>query len=141
MKAQSVFTLVSLRNAVHVFLTPVCAYEHTHVHNPLLPFLNLILQLQLYLTARGICKSLIHFFKSLWPCGLNGAVTNGKTAAAAFSILKHQSTSFNPETSKNTPEVLQGINPQGLKLTMGRSLAADRKDGIPIYAEFALTLW
>jgi len=47
---------------------------------------------------------------------------------------------LNPETSKNTPEVLQGINPQGLKLTMGRSLAADRKDGIPIYAEFALSL-
>lgn len=88
MKAQSVFTLVSLRNGAYVFLTPVCAYEHTHVHPPLLPFLNLTVQLHLSLTARGICKSLIYFFKSLWPCGLD--VINRKTAAASYSILKHK---------------------------------------------------
>lgn len=63
---------------------------HTHVHAPFLLFLNLTVQLQLYLTARGMCKSLIRFFKSLWPWGLDGVVTNRKITAASYSILKHK---------------------------------------------------
>lgn len=35
-KTECAFTLASLRNAAHVFMLPVCTYEHRHAHAPLL---------------------------------------------------------------------------------------------------------